>query len=1153
MAKKITKDQIIDPNIFDNLIQSAKEAEQLLDTLITTQKELLKESAKVAKSLKFDENISKNIKKLNDETKKLAKNSKDLAVLEREKIKNDRELVKLETDRQRAIQATNRTRVQEAKEEERQLKIANRLKAQKEKLNSAYQKESTRLNDLRKKYRDLILSEGKATGATKKLKKEIQELDARLKKVDADVGVFNRSVGDYKQALTGSLGTLGQFATGAGAIAGGVMLLGRAFSSGVEIVKEFEQSNANLASILGVSRSEITALTEDAKRLGAETAFSASEVSGLQTEFAKLGFGQQEIINATEATLNLAAATGSDLAEAAAVAGATLGGFGLDAKETQRVTDVMAKSFSTSALDMEKFRESMKNAAPAAKAVGVSVEETTALLGTLANSGVAGSKAGNALKNTFVSLNKAGLDLEGGFEKVNNSSDKLKTAVELVGKESATAFLIMAEGVDETKALKEGLEDAGGAAEKMAKEQLDTLEGSLKILNSAWEGFVLGLLEGDGIFSSVSRQLVDLTTSILGMLTPMGEAKKTQEELNNANTETIRSSQRSQKENTRLADTYEELTAKTELTVEEKQELDDVTNQLILSFGDSVASINKETGALEINIGAVRRKILADKVLESEAAKKKLLEKSRLENLVDLGSKAGKQIDDLGKNFINLGSIFDAAKESPFALGQEINKLRGELLASGSGVETFDKQVAVFEKRLLKLSEALFFSADNTDKLNAINQEFKDLGIDIDELLTEETESLNANTEATTKNAKAKKGLSDEQKKFNEDLKHQIALLKLQEEEELLRAGEDEIKKFEIKARFLEQVYNLEKQLKGQTQKDLIILEKEFVNDKLAINLAYLKELENQEKKEQDRKKKEEKDRLKSEKEFLQEQYKEAEKDRKRRLKEQQELNKKLKREARELSEFLLELTERENKEKLDAIDSEINALSKQEEQLRKDAKEGIADAKDNLAINEKLQADAQLRRKEQIAQAKREEAGLVFLKILATKAEQGDKEPFLSAVLEFGKSKAFIDTLQGFSEGTDNTGYGGTVVDSEGKVVKGFVHEGEMVMNEDQTKALGGATRSEVIDNFKLAEKYKAGELERNYQVAHTNKYSSNQVILEGFKELKHSIDNQHKKMPSKSTSYDPIQRAIIETIKQGNKKDIYITKVGNGGILGN
>ena len=382
-----------------------------------------------------------------------------------------------------------------------------------------------------------------------------------------------------------------------------IQKIGQLFSNATKIFKDFEQANANLASVLGTTVDKISTLTEDAKRLGAATAFSATEVAKLQTEFAKLGFTEEQILNATEATLDLAAATGSDLAQAAAIAGATLGGFGLDAKETQKVVDVMAKSFSTSALDIEKFRESMKFAAPAAKAVGVSVEETTALLGTLANAGISGSLAGTGLAKTFTMLNKEGLTLQEGLEQVANSQNKLQTATELVGQTAAKSFLVLAEGTETTKALKTGLENAGGAAKRMADTQLDTLEGKTKILNSAWEGLVLSLTSGDSAFSSIAKGIVEATTSLLGFLTTSEDATEVSYESAKANRDLANSSQA-------LLDEYESLVKDgIEPTKEEKEKLDIITIKLKNRLGESVVAINEETGALTLNTDAVREQI----------------------------------------------------------------------------------------------------------------------------------------------------------------------------------------------------------------------------------------------------------------------------------------------------------------------------------------------------------------------------------------------------------------------------------------------------------------------------------------------------------------------------------------------------------------
>jgi len=137
----------------------------------------------------------------------------------------------------------------------------------------------------------------------------------------------------------------------------------------------------------------------------------------------------------------------------------------------------------------------------------------------MANAGIFGSRAGNALKNTFIELNKKGLTLAEGLEKVQNSENKLGTATKLVGKIAATSFLVLAEGTETTKELTTELQNAGGAAKEMADTQLDTLTGATTRMSSAWEGFILSLEDGDGVIAKVLRGAIDLATEFLEVLT----------------------------------------------------------------------------------------------------------------------------------------------------------------------------------------------------------------------------------------------------------------------------------------------------------------------------------------------------------------------------------------------------------------------------------------------------------------------------------------------------------------------------------------------------------------------------------------------------------------------------------------------------------
>lgn len=352
-----------------------------------------------------------------------------------------------------------------------------------------------------------------------KLQKEVEE----LKKGLGDSGKKGKKamsdVGNSVNGLSSKFKNLGTQILSAFGVVGTVYTFVAAIKSAIQINKEFELQMARVKAISGATSEEFVKLIRDAKRLGATTKFTSSEVASLQEEFAKLGFSTKEILNATEATLELAEATASDLATSANVAGQVLRAFGLDAAETQRVVDVMAKSFSSSALNISSFEESMKFAAPIARAAGIEIETVTALLGKLADSGLRGSIAGTGLKNLLSQLSDENSELgkELGFS-VKNSDDlfralnqlkaaniDLTKATELTDERSKAAFITLINGADDVKVLKDALDDAGGSASAMAEIMRDTLSGDMDRLKSATEGLALALGEGEGGLAQVVR------------------------------------------------------------------------------------------------------------------------------------------------------------------------------------------------------------------------------------------------------------------------------------------------------------------------------------------------------------------------------------------------------------------------------------------------------------------------------------------------------------------------------------------------------------------------------------------------------------------------------------------------------------------------
>ena len=249
----------------------------------------------------------------------------------------------------------------------------------------------------------------------------------------------------------------------------------------------------------------------------------------MQTEFAKLGFTASEIDKVTESTLYLAQAGGAELGRAAEVAGATLRAFGLDAAETGRVTDVMAKSFATSSLDMESFAEAMKTAAPIAKATGVSMEETSAMLRALANNGIKGSIAGTALKKILSELHQEGKPMRQTFRELASQNINLAEANDLVGERAKGALMILTEQMGIVDGLTESYENANGSAKAMAEEMMDNTAGAFKTLQSATEGVLIELggeaITENKIFKDILQGLTETMGKITDAIKGMSDAE----------------------------------------------------------------------------------------------------------------------------------------------------------------------------------------------------------------------------------------------------------------------------------------------------------------------------------------------------------------------------------------------------------------------------------------------------------------------------------------------------------------------------------------------------------------------------------------------------------------------------------------------------
>ena len=296
----------------------------------------------------------------------------------------------------------------------------------------------------------------------------------------------------------------------------GAVTLGPAalISKMISTAGEFEQAMANVASVAGASREEMGRLTQAALKMGKTTQFKASEAADALYYLASAGFTVDQQIAALSGTLGLAAATQADLAFTSETVAAALSGFGMKAEETNRVANVFAATISKSQATIYKLSDSMRYAGPIAGSFGMSIESTSAALGILYNAGLRGEQAGTTLRGALTALANPAGQTKDALKKLGLSADQLNpalhsiadiietlerrgidtaTAMQLFGTEAGSGMMAMIK--QGSAALRKMEKDITGTnkAVEMAEMQMDTLFGSIKYLQSAWEALSISL------------------------------------------------------------------------------------------------------------------------------------------------------------------------------------------------------------------------------------------------------------------------------------------------------------------------------------------------------------------------------------------------------------------------------------------------------------------------------------------------------------------------------------------------------------------------------------------------------------------------------------------------------------------------------------
>jgi len=699
--------------------------------------------------------------------------------------------------------------------------------------------------------------------------KEIAKINTKLKANRREMLVTRENIlglDSFTKKLGKSFARLGTSIAGAFVGIFAIQKFFQVISDGVKTVAEFEQQMANVKAITGATAEEFAKLEKSAKELGASTQFTASEVGKLQEEYAKLGFSTQQILDASEATLELATATGSDLAQSAKVAAATINGFRLEAKDTQRIVDVMAKSFTSSALDLNKFEVAMSAVAPVAATVGMTLEETTASLGVLVDAGFDASTAGTALRNILLDTQKAGISVSEAFNQIKASADPSSKALDLFGKRGAAVAITLANSTDKTANFTRELKNAQGAAEAMAKIVGDTLEGDVKRLNSAWEGLVLNLGEnGEGLFRDIVQGATDLITT-LGDLTKNihAESDAMQEQGIRVNALASRIVKLKEGDEERLKLLNELNILNPELL--KGQDLQKVSNdQLTLSLKKSNQELIKniilkreqeELAEQAAEVAEIERDKLKDEIKAQE-----LLGQIRLKALtsIELANQRGKdtevtktrraQLAILEQTNLTwqeqaqlLADVNQASFRSEevaelFALRRSTRRLNEDLKEEGDILAEIEKRAEALEKRFGTNTKETEENTEEVKKNNAANTKRVEILEDINQELEEIEDPLDSPEFNEDDYKKASKDRFDFLLKDSEKLGE---LRDKEQEKEVSQFAETANEKLQLEVEFDKQLRDQKIALAEQTANALINVSNRRVERQKTLELAAL-------------------------------------------------------------------------------------------------------------------------------------------------------------------------------------------------------------------------------------------------------------------------------------------------------------------------
>lgn len=473
-----------------------------------------------------------------DKIQELNKKQGDISAYQRQQAGIDRTTTQLTTYRkqleitqnglEKLKNSTEDTTVQETQLAAREVELKNRIANTEQ----AIADKNQRLQQMGQKLSEAGIDINQLTSESARLEKQVQELSEQEKKAAEEAKKFGAN-GETAFEMVGS-------ALVAAGITAGLKKIADAYKECIDVSMEFGSTMSTVEALSGANAVQMQELTAKAKELGAQTSFTANQSAEAMTYMGMAGWDANDMLYGMNGMINLAAASGEDLALVSDIVTDNLTAFGLTAKDTAHFADVLAAAATNSNTNVATMGETFSGAGAIAGALGYSIEDMAVGVGLMANAGVKGSVAGTALKNTFNGLlngatltadafgeieysavnadgtidefSDAIIELRGYFEQMTEA-ERVQNAMAIAGQRGYNGLLAMINASDEDfQSLTEKINNCSGAAQKMADIKLDNLQGDVTLLDSATDGLKMTV---GSLYEDELRRLTQTGTQIM--------------------------------------------------------------------------------------------------------------------------------------------------------------------------------------------------------------------------------------------------------------------------------------------------------------------------------------------------------------------------------------------------------------------------------------------------------------------------------------------------------------------------------------------------------------------------------------------------------------------------------------------------------------